>query len=51
VLVFPLLILLRSLGERTDIIVGKRAGRRATCAAQGLPQVAQVDAIAREAAG
>ena len=51
VLVFPLLIFLRSLGERTDIIVGKRAGRRATCAAQGLPQVAQVDAIAREAAG
>jgi MFS family permease len=51
VLVFPLLIFLRFLGERTDIIVGKRAGRRATCAAQGLPQVAQVDAIAREAAG
>jgi MFS family permease len=51
VLVLPLLILLRSLGERTDIIVGKRAGSRAACAAQGLPQVAQVDAIARETTG
>jgi MFS family permease len=51
VLVFPLLVILRSLGERTDIIVGKRAGRRAPCAAQGLPQVAQVDATARETTG
>jgi MFS family permease len=48
VFILPLLILLRSLGERTDIIVGKRAGRRGPCAAQGLPQVAQVDTIARE---
>jgi hypothetical protein len=46
-LVFPLLMVLRSLGERTDIIVGKRAGRGAPCAAQGLPQMAQVDATAR----
>jgi hypothetical protein len=44
---FPLLMVLRSLGERTDIIVGKRAGRGAPCAAQGLPQIAQVDATAR----
>jgi MFS family permease len=51
VLILPLLILLRFLGERTDIIIGKRAGRRATCAAQGLPPVTQVDAISREAAG
>jgi MFS family permease len=46
-LVFPLLMVLRSLGEPTDIIVGKRAGRGAPCAAQGLPQIAQVDATAR----
>jgi MFS family permease len=46
-LVFPLLMVLRSLGERTDIIIGKRAGRGAPCAAQGLPQIAQVDATAR----
>jgi MFS family permease len=48
VLVFPLVVILRSLGERPDIIVGKRAGRRGPCAAQGLPQIAQVDTIARE---
>jgi MFS family permease len=50
VFVLPILILLRSLGERTDFIVGKRAGGRAPCAAQGLPQVSQIDATTREAA-
>jgi MFS family permease len=48
-LVLPLLFLLRSFGERTDFIFGKRAGGRAPCAGQGLPQVAQIDAIARGA--
>ena len=48
VLVFPLVVILRSLGERPDIIVGKRAGRRGPCAAPGLPQVAQVGTRTRE---
>lgn len=47
VLVVPVLSLLRALSERADIIVGKRAGARAACAAQGLPEVAQVDATPR----
>lgn len=33
---------LRGLGERADIIVGERAGARAACAAQGLPDVSGV---------
>lgn len=49
VLILPVLGLLRALGEPADVMVGKHAGRRAACAAQGLPPVAQVDATPREA--
>jgi MFS family permease len=45
----PVLMLLRRLGERTDIIVGRRAGARSPCAAQGLPEVASIDTTARQA--
>ncbi len=48
-LAIPLLGLLRARAEGADVIVGRRAGSRAACAAQGLPHVAQVDAAAREA--
>ena len=44
----PLLLLLRSRRGRADAIVGRRAGKRAPCAAQGLPQVAAVDTTARQ---
>ena len=43
----PVLVLLRRLGEAADVIVG-RAGRRAPCAAQGLPEVTAVDTSARQ---
>lgn len=43
----PVLMLLRRLGEAADVIVG-RAGRRAPCAAQGLPEVTAVDTSARQ---
>jgi len=43
-----LLLLLRSRRERADAIVGRRAGKKAPCAAQGLPQVAAVDTTARQ---
>jgi hypothetical protein len=33
--------------EPADVIVGRRAGERAPCAAQGLPEVSLVDASAR----
>jgi hypothetical protein len=47
-LALPPLIALRSLGERADVIVGRRAGKRSPCAAQGLPEVASVDTLARQ---
>jgi MFS family permease len=43
----PVLARLRRLGEAADVIVG-RAGRRAPCAAQGLPEVTAVDTSARQ---
>jgi MFS family permease len=46
-LAVPFLAALRRRGEREDLIVG-RAGRSGPCAAQGLPAVATVDAIARQ---
>lgn len=46
----PVLALLRGLGDRADNIVGKRAGSRGTCAAQGVPTVSQVDATPVEGA-
>jgi MFS family permease len=47
-LAVPPLLLLRSMRERADVIVGRRAGKKAPCAAQGLPQVAAVDTTARQ---
>jgi MFS family permease len=43
VLVLPVIVLLRRLGEPADSIVGT-AGKRGACAAQGLPNVSAVDA-------
>ncbi|MEM7346174.1 MAG: MFS transporter [Chloroflexota bacterium] len=42
VLVLPVLLLLRRLGEDTDIIVGE-GGKQGACAAQGLPSVTAVE--------
>jgi MFS family permease len=47
-LALPPLWLLRRMREPADVIVGRRAGRRAPCAAQGLPEVSLVDATARQ---
>ncbi len=47
-LALPPLLALRSLGERADMIVGRRAGKRSPCAGQGLPEVASVDTLARQ---
>ncbi len=46
VLALPVLFLLRRRGGRADIIVGT-AGKRGACAAQGLPDIALVDASSR----
>ncbi len=51
ILAVPLLFALRRLARPADIIVGKRAGVRAPCAGQGVPEVALVDATARRGAG
>jgi MFS family permease len=50
VFALPLLGLLRRLGEPADVIVGKACGCRAASAAQGLPEINQVDATKRRAA-
>jgi MFS family permease len=47
-LALPPLLLLRRMGERADAIVGRSAGKKAPCAAQGLPVVATVDTTARQ---
>jgi MFS family permease len=47
-LVLPVLGVLRRLGGPADVIIGT-AGRQGTCAAQGLPDVASVDATPRQA--
>ena len=39
----PVLVLLRGLDDRSDRIVGSKAGIRGTCAAQGVPAISQVD--------
>jgi MFS family permease len=44
VLALPLLAMLRGMGERADVIVGKEAGLRGPCAGQGIPEISQVDA-------
>jgi MFS-type transporter involved in bile tolerance (Atg22 family) len=48
--VLPLLLVLRARGERADVIVGRKAGRRSSCAAQGLPEISQVSAGPAESA-
>jgi Na+/melibiose symporter-like transporter len=47
-LALPTIVLLRGLHEPADVIVGRRAGKRAACAAQGLPDVATIDSIPRQ---
>ena len=47
-LALPPILLLRGLREPADTIVGRKAGKRGPCAAQGLPDVATIDAIARQ---
>jgi hypothetical protein len=47
-LVLPMLGVLRRRGGPADIIIGT-AGRQGVCAAQGLPDVASVDATPRQA--
>jgi MFS family permease len=49
-LVLPPLLLLRRRREPADAIVGRKAGKRGPCAAQGLPVVATVDTTARQPA-
>ena len=43
VMALPTLLLLRGMREPADVIVGRKAGLRATCAAQGIPPISQVD--------
>lgn len=43
VLALPVILWLRRLRERTDVIVGT-AGKQGACAAQGIPAVSAVDA-------
>jgi MFS family permease len=49
-LALPSLVALRALGDDADRIIGRRAGKRGPCAAQGLPEVSAVDTIARQPA-
>ena len=43
----PLVLVLRSLGGRPDVIVSERPAQDAPCAGQGMPAGTQVDAVAR----
>jgi MFS family permease len=47
----PVLLLLRRSGESADRFTGERAGTRSTCAAQGIPEISQVDAHPAQARG
>jgi hypothetical protein len=47
-LALPPILLLRGLREPADAIVGRKAGKRAPCAGQGLPEVATIDATPRQ---
>ena len=47
-LALPPIVLLRRLRESADVIVGRKAGKRAACAAQGLPEVATIDTLPRQ---
>jgi MFS family permease len=46
--VLPVLVVLRLMKEPADSIVGRRAGRPAPCAAQGLPEVSALDTTPRQ---
>jgi MFS family permease len=48
VVALPPIVALRRLRERADLIVGRRAGKAAPCAAQGLPAATTVDNIPRQ---
>jgi MFS family permease len=48
VLALPPIVALRRIGERADVIVGRRAGKVGPCAAQGLPPATTVDSIPRQ---
>lgn len=48
ILALPPLLLLRGMRERADVIVGRRAGKKSACAAQGLPEVSSLDTSARQ---
>ena len=48
-LTLPPLLLLRGRHDPADLIIGRRAGKRAACAAQGLPEVSSVDTAAGQA--
>jgi hypothetical protein len=47
-LALPPLLGLRHRCERADVIVGRRAGTKGACAAQGLPVVASLDSLPRQ---
>ncbi len=47
-LALPPLVALRAMHERADVFVGRRAGKAAPCAAQGLPSVSSLDTVARQ---
>ncbi len=47
ILLLPLLLKLRGLNEKADIITGTRAGSRSHCAGQGLPETSQLDTARR----
>lgn len=49
-LALPPLVVLRRMRQPADLIAGRRAGAPAPCAGQGLPEVASVDALARQPA-
>ena len=46
-LAIPIYAGVRAVGGRADVIVGDNAGAAAPCAAQGIPEIAGVDATAR----
>lgn len=46
----PVLMLLRVRGDTADRFVGRKAGVQATCAAQGIPAISQVDATTAKGA-
>ena len=48
VLAWPMLFIVRRLGGEADVIAGESAGKKAACAAQGLPEVSAVDASSRQ---